>query len=88
MPRRTARGLASPMIHAAEAFRRKRVVDEARDGGAVLRAGEAVRKAPILQGVRRRPAARLDIGEDLDRRGEAGSRRHQPGMPAKRMRAA
>jgi hypothetical protein len=29
----------------------QRVVDEARDGGAVLRAGEAVGEAPVLQGV-------------------------------------
>ena len=44
----------------------QRVVDQAGDRGAVARAGEAMREAPVLQRVGRRPAARSDIGENLD----------------------
>ncbi len=42
------------------------IVDEARDGGAIAGTGEAARQAPGLQRVGRRPALRLDLGEDLD----------------------
>ena len=63
----------------------QRVVDEARDRGAVAGAGEAVGKAPVLERVGGRPMARLDIGEDFDRRGDARSWRH--GSPS-RMRTA
>ena len=49
----------------------QRVVDEPGDRGAVAGAGEAMRQAPVLQRLRGRTAARLDIGEDLDGGGEA-----------------
>jgi hypothetical protein len=54
----------------------QRVVDEARDHGAVARAREAVRQAPVLQGIARGAAPRLDVGEGLDRRGETRCRCH------------
>ena len=44
--------------------------------GAVARAGEAVREAPVLERIGGRPAPRLDIGEDLDGGGEAGGGCH------------
>ena len=44
----------------------QRVVDEPRDRGAIARAGEAMRQAPVLQRLRGRAAARLDVGENLD----------------------
>ena len=52
----------------------------------VARAGEAVRDPPILQGLRRRALARLDIGEDLDRRARPRRWGHQAGLNS-RMRA-
>ena len=55
----------------------QRVVDQPRDRRAVARAREAVREAPILEALRGRAAARLDIGEDLDGGGEACGGRHQ-----------
>ena len=54
----------------------QRVVDEAGDRGAVARAGEAARQAPILERVDRRPAARLDVGEHFDGGGDAGGWGH------------
>ena len=54
----------------------QRIEHEAADGGAVAGAGEAVRQPPILEGIRRRTAARLDIGEHIDRGRKTGSRRH------------
>ena len=55
----------------------QRVVDEPRDRGAVARAGEAVRQAPILERIGGGAAARLDIGEDLDGGGKSRGRGHQ-----------
>ena len=54
----------------------QRVVDEARDRGAVARAGEAMRQAPILQRLRGRTPPRLDVGEHFDRGGKARSGGH------------
>ena len=44
----------------------QRVIDDAGDGGAVARAGEAARQAPGLERIGRRPALRLDLGQNLD----------------------
>ena len=44
----------------------ERVVDEARDGGPVAGAGEAVRQAPVLQRIGRRTTPRADVGENFD----------------------
>ena len=44
----------------------ERVIDDARDGGAIAGAGETARQAPGLERVGRRPALRLDLGQDLD----------------------
>src|SRR5262249_20634456 len=54
----------------------QRVVDEAGNRGAIARAGKAMRKPPVLEGIDGRAAARGDIGEHLDRGGQAGGRRH------------
>src|SRR4029077_2611761 len=59
----------------------QRVIGDARDGGAVARAGEAVREAPILERVRRRTASRLDIGHHLDGGGEACGGCHRDQRP-------
>ena len=56
----------------------KRVIDDARDGGAIARAGEAVRQAPVLERIGRGPALRLDLGEHLDGCGKAGAGGHMP----------
>ncbi len=58
----------------------QRVIDKARDAGAIAGAGEAVREAPVLQRVGRGPSPRADIGEHFDRRGKprAGSHLRQP----------
>ena len=50
----------------------KCIVDEARDGGAVAGPGEAMREAPILQGVGGGAAARSNVGENLDGGGKSG----------------
>ncbi len=54
------------------------VENERRQRGTVLRSGEAVRKAPILQRIRRRAMARLDIGENFDRRRDPCTWIHTP----------
>ena len=54
----------------------QRVVDQAGDRGAVARAGEAARQAPVLERVDRRSAARLDVGEHFDGGGDAGGWGH------------
>ena len=54
----------------------QRVIDEARNGGAIPRAGEAMREAPVLQRLRGGAAARLDIGKDFDRGREPCARGH------------
>ena len=51
---------------ARRALRRKRVIDDVADRGAVAGAGETVRQAPILQRLRHRPVAAFDVVEDLD----------------------
>ena len=71
MPSSTARGVSSPMSQADEALAAQRVVDEAGDGGAVAGTGEAMRQAPVLERVGRRPRPRLDVGEHFDRGGQA-----------------
>ena len=76
MPRTTARGRRLAHDPGRRGFAAQRVVDEAGDRGAVLRAGEAVRQAPVLQGLGGGPAAGLDIGENLDGGGEAGGGCH------------
>ena len=79
LPSRIARGvLRAHQIQAAEARQRKASKTSAPMRGAVLRSGEAVRKAPILQRIRGRAMARLDIGENFDRRGDPCTRRHAP----------
>jgi hypothetical protein len=52
------------------------VINEAGDGGAILRAREAMRLPPILQGVGGGAAARREIGEDVDGGGNAGGGDH------------
>src|SRR5437763_1937613 len=60
----------------------ERVIDEAGDAGTIARAGEAVRDAPILQGVGCGPAPRANIGENFDRGGQprAGCHYGNPSM--------
>jgi hypothetical protein len=48
------------------------VVDEARDSSPVAGSGEAVREAPILESVGGRPAASVNVGQNLDGGGAAG----------------
>ena len=76
MPSKAARGVASPISQAGRRLAAQRVVDETGDGGAVGRTGEAVRQAPILEHIRRQPAARLDLGENLDGGGQTGGGCH------------
>jgi hypothetical protein len=52
------------------------VIDEARDGGAVAGAGEAMREAPVLERIGSRAPPRLDIGKHLDGSRQAGPGRH------------
>jgi len=56
------------------AFRRQ-VAD--RDRRPVAGSGEAVPQAPVLERVRRRAAAGVDVVQDLDRGGQAGGGRHR-----------
>ena len=58
------------------AFPPQRVIDEARDRGAVAGAGEAMRQAPVLHRVGRRPAPGVDVGEHFDCGGGAGGGDH------------
>ena len=81
MPRITRPGRGILHEPASRGLPAERVVDEARDGGAVLRAGEAVGQAPVLEGVGRRPAAGLDIAQDLDGGGEARGGCHRNTTP-------
>ena len=50
----------------SERLRRKRIIDDVADRGAVARARETVRQAPILQGVGRRPMPPLDVIKNFD----------------------
>ncbi len=55
-------------------FAAQRVVDQAGNRGAVAGAGKAMRQAPILERIGRRPPPRFDIGKNLDGCGKtAGS---------------
>ena len=58
------------------AFAPQRVVNESGDRGAVARAGEAVRKAPVLHRIGRGPATGLDVGQNFDGGGDAGGGDH------------
>ena len=59
----------------------QRIVNEAGDRRAVAGAGEAVRKAPVLERIGRRTAPRLDVGQHLDRGGKTRAGRHpRPSM--------
>ena len=59
----------------------QRVVNEAGDGRAVARAGEAMRQTPALERVGRRAALALKISENFDGGGEPRGRRH--GRPSR-----
>ena len=61
------------------AFLTQRVVDQARYRRPVARASEAVREAPVLHCIGRRPATRIDIGQNFDRGGGAGGGGHGKG---------
>ena len=61
------------------AFLAQRVVDEARDRGAIARAREAVRQAPIFHRVGRGSATGFDIRQNFDRCGGAGGGDHGEG---------
>ena len=54
----------------------QRVVDEAGDRRPVAGAGEAMRKAPVLERIGRRPTPRFDVGQHLDRGGKTRAGRH------------
>ena len=58
------------------AFLPQRVIDEARDRGAVAGAGEAMREAPVLHRIGRRAAPGVDVGQNFDRGGGAGGGDH------------
>ena len=64
------------------AFLSQSVIDEARDGGAVAGAGEAMRKTPVLHGVGGGTAAGADVGENFD--GCGGARGGGHGIPRTR----
>ena len=61
-------------------FAPQRIVHQTGDRGAIRRAGKAMREAPVLERVRRRPPPRFDVGDDLDSRRKARRRRHA-GVP-------
>ncbi len=54
----------------------QRVIDQRGDRGAILRAGEAARQAPVLERVGRRPAPLDDVVQNLDGGADAGGGRH------------
>src|SRR5271165_4691983 len=58
------------------AFPSERVINEARDRSAVAGAGEAMRKAPVLHRVGRRPTPDLDVGKNFDCGGGARGGSH------------
>ena len=82
----TARGVSAPITKAARRTPAQRVVDEARDGGAVAGAGEAVRQAPVLERVGRRPVPRRRCRRGPRSR-QRGARRASCAGPS-RMRTA
>ena len=57
-------------------FAPHRVVHQTGNRGAVGRAGETMRKTPVLERVRSRPSPRVDVGDDLDGSRKASGRRH------------
>ncbi len=57
-------------------FHTQGVVDDVADGGAVAGAGEAVREAPVLQGIRNGPTSRLDIVKNFDRPCQPSAKSH------------
>ena len=78
MPSRTARGRVVAHEEGGRGLAAQRVVDEAGDRGAVARAGEAMRQAPVLERIGGGAAPRLDVGERLDGGGQAGGGGHVP----------
>ena len=88
MPSATARGRRLAHQERGRSPAPQCIVDEAGDRRPVARAGEAMGKPPVLQRIRRRPAARLDIGQHIDGGGEAGGGRHQTPRRTRTMKIA